>query len=277
MIEKIADRIYVETGVKGCNHGFVVTDEGVVMIDTPYFPANALRWRDEIARFGPVRYIINTEPHVDHFAGNTFFEGTVVAHKGAAGMVMEKPLQDYIDLLAQEEPQSLPLPEGYSFLTASVTLSERMILNVGKRSLLLTHFPGHTPYQVAVFLPEEKVLFSSDNIVVKTIPFITPQALPFKWLESLKKMQKMDIYTVIPGHGNISDKSCIPAMIDEIQLWLDTVSAAMKKGMSLQEIQQNVSLRDRYAKAPMPAEVLTRTHDMNLITVYRALRKQSKP
>jgi cyclase len=276
MIEKLSDKIYVETGVRGCNHGFVVTDAGVVMIDTPYFPANSLKWRDEIARFGEVIYIINTEPHMDHFAGNYFFKGEVIAHEGTAAMIKNTPLQNYSNLLAQDEPKSLPLLRDYSFRTASITLRDKMTLNAGERSFQLTNFPGHTPYQVTVYIPEEKILFTSDNVVRGTIPFITPQALPFKWLESLKKMQKIDAEVFIPGHGGISDRSCLPAMMDEIQLWIDTVSTAIEKGMSLEEIQQKVSLLDRYKEAPISAEMVSRTHDMNLVTIYWALRKNSK-
>ena len=62
MIEKISQNVYAEIGVRGCNHSFVVTSEGVVMIDTPQFPSDALKWDREIMKFGHVIYIINTEP-----------------------------------------------------------------------------------------------------------------------------------------------------------------------------------------------------------------------
>ena len=73
-MQKISDNVYTETELPGCVHGFVVTKEGVVMIDTPQTPTDAVRWRDEIAKHGTVRYLINTEPHEDHFRGNHFFE-----------------------------------------------------------------------------------------------------------------------------------------------------------------------------------------------------------
>ena len=57
----------------GSNNGFVTTSEGIVMIDTPYLPTNAVEWRDEIADKGEVLFIINTENHRDHITGNYFF------------------------------------------------------------------------------------------------------------------------------------------------------------------------------------------------------------
>ena len=61
-MQKITDNVYVETEYRGCNPGFVVTKEGVVMINTPMIPTDATRWCDEIAKYGPVRYLINTDP-----------------------------------------------------------------------------------------------------------------------------------------------------------------------------------------------------------------------
>ena len=66
-MQQITDNVFAETGFRGCNPSFVVTSEGVVMIDTPQMPVDAVKWHDEIARHGPVRYLINTEPHGDHF------------------------------------------------------------------------------------------------------------------------------------------------------------------------------------------------------------------
>jgi cyclase len=276
MIDNISGHIYIETGVRGCNHGFVVTGEGVVMIDTPYFFSNAVKWRDEIARHGSVSYIINTEPHIDHFAGNTFFEGTVVAHEGTRKMILETPSLEYLEVLASEEPQSLPSIGDYRFRLPVITFTDKMTLYIGGRTFQLMNFPGHTPYQAAVYLPEEKVLFTSDNVVHNRIPFITPQAHIFKWLESLKQMQKLDAGYIIPGHGGIRDKSCLEEMIAELQAWLDAVADAIKQGMSLEETRRSVNLLGRYKQAAMAADVIQRTHDMNVITVYRALRKKLK-
>ena len=43
MIQKVTANVYAETGVRGCNHTFVITKEGIVLIDTPQMPADAQR------------------------------------------------------------------------------------------------------------------------------------------------------------------------------------------------------------------------------------------
>lgn len=149
-MQKITDNVYAETGFRGCNPGFVVTKEGVVMIDTPQMPPDAIAWRDEIAKHGPVCYLINTEPHGDHFTGNYFFEGTVVAHEGTRQAILAASVEQLKERIKQAAPESLPLLEGYSYRPPTITLSQRLTLYVGDHTFQLINHPGHTPYQVAL-------------------------------------------------------------------------------------------------------------------------------
>jgi len=276
MIKEISRNVYAEVGVRGCNHSFVVTSKGVVMIDTPQIPTDAVKWRQEITKFGPIIYIINTEPHSDHFSGNYFFEGTVVAHEGTREAILKTSVQQYNDMLKQIDPPSLSLVENYSFRPPTITLTDKLTLYIGKHTFELINFPGHTPFQTPVYVPEEKVLFTSDNVVYKTMPFITPQSLPFEWIESLKKMQELDARVLVPGHGNICDKTYLPEMIGSIQGWIDAVSDAINKGMSLGEAQNSVSLLDRYPPSPMPAERITELQRMNVARVYEVSKERAK-
>ena len=56
---QLTSNVFVETQIRGCNHGFVTTSEGVVMIDSPQKPSDALKLKAEIAKHGELRYIIN--------------------------------------------------------------------------------------------------------------------------------------------------------------------------------------------------------------------------
>lgn len=74
-MQQVTANIFVEIRNHGCNTGFVTTKDGVVMVDTPVVPAQAKKWRDEIAKFGPLKYVINGEPHRDHICRNCWFGG----------------------------------------------------------------------------------------------------------------------------------------------------------------------------------------------------------
>ncbi|MFC1864301.1 MBL fold metallo-hydrolase, partial [Chloroflexota bacterium] len=243
-----------------------------VMIDTPQIPTDAIRWRDEIAKYGPVRYVINTEPHGDHFTGNHFFEGTVVAHEGTREAILATSVEQLKGRLKHISPDSLPLIEGYTCRPPTITLSQRLPLYLGDHTFQLINLPGHTPYQLAVYIPEERVAFTSDNIFYKVQAFFH-QALPYEWLDSLKRIQELEADVLVPGHGSLCDRSYIPEMSSFIQTWIDTVSAAINQGMSLEEAQDKVSLLDRYPMDIGLEPVARDVQRMNVARLYEVLKK----
>jgi len=272
-MQKISANTYAETGFRGCNPGFVVTREGVVMIDTPQMPQDAISWREEIANYGPVRYLINTEPHGDHFTGNYFFEGTVVAHEGTREAILAASLEQFKENLKTMSPESLPLVKDYQYRPPSITLSERLTIHLGDHTFQLINHPGHTPYQVAVFIPEERVVFTSDNVFYRVQAFLH-QAIPDEWINSLQRLQELEADVLVPGHGEVCDRSYLPEMSDFIQAWIDTVSAAIDRRLSLEEAQDQVSLIDRYpvgAGMEAMAEMIQR---MNVERVYQWLKSR---
>src|SRR5690606_33158133 len=82
-MRRISEHVYAEIYFWGCNPGFLVTDDGVLMIDTPQQPIDAVRWRERLLEHGPIRHIVNTEPHADHIFGNSYFPGVeVIGQRG---------------------------------------------------------------------------------------------------------------------------------------------------------------------------------------------------
>ncbi len=270
-MQKITNNIYVETSFRGCNPGFVVTKEGVVMIDTPQIPTDAIKWRDEIAKHGQVCYLINTEPHGDHFSGNYFFEGTLVAHEGVREVILASSVEQLRERLKQIAPDSLPLLEGYIYRLPTITLSQRLTLYLGGHTFQLINLPGHTPYQVAVYIPEERVVFTSDNIFYKVQAFLH-QALPYEWLDSLKRLQELEADVLVPGHGEVCDRSYIPEMSARIQAWIDVVTAAINQGMSLEEAQDKLPTIDHYPREGVWS-IDQQLQRMNVARLYEVLRK----
>lgn len=272
-MQKVTDNVYAETKFRGCNPGFVITTEGVVMIDTPQMPADAIRWRDEIAKHGPVRYLINTEPHGDHFTGNYFFEGTVVAHEGTREAILAASVEQLKERLRQTSPESLPLVKDYSYRPPTITLSQRLTIYVGNHTFQLIHLPGHTPYQVAVFIPEERVVFTSDNVFGKVQAWLH-QALPYEWLDSLKQIQQLEADILVPGHGVICDRSYLPEMSAFIQAWIDAVTAAINQGLSLEEAQEKISFIDRYPAETGGEPAARQIQRMNVARLYEVLKSK---
>ncbi|MDP2918650.1 MAG: MBL fold metallo-hydrolase [Dehalococcoidia bacterium] len=268
-MQKVAKNVFAETGIRGCNPGFVVTSDGVVMIDTPQMPTDAIKWRDIIAEHGPVRYLINTEPHGDHWTGNGFFKGTVVAHEGTRQAILAGSLEQTKERFKQS-PADYALMKRFQFRPPTITLTSEMTLYVGGHTFKLISLPGHTPYQVAVFIPEEKVIFTSDNVFCKVQPWLQ-QALPFEWLESLERLQTLNVKVLVPGHGEVCDPTYLPVMSATIKAWINTVQDAMKKGWSLEEAQQRLTPP---VKFPSDTEAMDNMIvRMNVARLYQVLGK----
>jgi cyclase len=124
-----------------CNSSFVTTSEGIVLIDTPYLPTDAVKWREEIAKRGEVRYIINTEHHNDHTTGNFFFPGPVIAHQQTRAEFASSvgTAEDVRERFRNQLPEAIPLLRDYQPKPPSITFSERLTLYLGSHSFELTH------------------------------------------------------------------------------------------------------------------------------------------
>ncbi len=267
-MQKISKHAYAETKYQGCNPGFVVTSAGVVMIDTPQMPSDAIKWRDIIANHGPVKYLINTEPHGDHYSGNCYFKGTVVGHEGTRQAIMASDATKVKERYKISAPKEYALMKRFKFRPPTITLTRDLTIYVGDHTFKLMNLPGHTPYQTAVYIPEEKVIFTSDNIFYKEAPWLQ-QAMPYEWLESINKMQNLEIDVVVPGHGEVCDASYFPEMHACIQEWIDTVKDIIKKGVSVEDAINKINILDRYNLSPEMCKMLLR---MNVGRLYQVLK-----
>ncbi len=111
-MQQLTSNVFAETGLRGANHGLVTTSDGIVMIDSPHKPSDALKLRAEIARRGgQLRYIINTEPHGDHWTGNAFFNVPVIAHEGVRTRILETDLKEHVARIATFGPEEPALLE----------------------------------------------------------------------------------------------------------------------------------------------------------------------
>lgn len=245
-MRQLTSNVYVETELRGCNHGFVTTSDGVVMIDSPHKPSDALKLKAEIAKHGQLRYIINTEPHGDHWTGNAFFDAPVVAHEGVRTRILETDLEEHIERVANFGPEEGPLMQGYQPNVPIITFKNGMSLRVGDHTFRMIHMPGHTLYQAAIVIEEEGVVFTSDNIFHKVQTWLH-EANPDLWLTALESLRKLDEDIFVPGHGDLCDKGYLDEQGSFIMEWRDYVKEAIDIGMTRDEAALNLTkFVDRY-------------------------------
>ena len=245
-MQQLTANVYAETQIRGCNHGFVVTAEGVVMIDSPQKPSDALKLKAEIARHGELRYIINTEPHGDHWTGNAYFDAPVIAHAGVRQRILDTDLTEHVARVAGMGPEEPPLLENYAPNAPVVTFRDGMTLHLGDHTFQMISMPGHTLYQAAILIKEEGVAFTSDNIFHKVQTYIQ-EANPDQWLRALESLRGLEEEVFVPGHGRLCDKGYLDEQGEYILEWKEYARQAVERGMTRAEAVANLTaLTDRY-------------------------------
>jgi cyclase len=246
-MRQLTRNVFVETEIRGCNHGFVTTSDGIVMIDSPHKPSDALKLKAEIdKRGGRLRYIINTEPHGDHWTGNAYFDVPVVAQEGVRRRILETDLREHVARVATFGPEEPKLLEGYRPNAPVITFKNGMKLHVGDHTFEMIHMPGHTMYQAAICIKEEGVVFTSDNIFHKVQTWLQ-EANPDLWLIALESLRNLKEDIFVPGHGPVCGKEYLDEQGSFIQEWKAYVRGAIDKGMTKDEaIARLTAMTDRY-------------------------------
>lgn len=256
-MKQVTQRVFAETGIRGCNPGYVVTSDGVVIIDTPQLPTYAVNMRKEAEAKGPIRYIINTEHHVDHIFGNYYFAGTgiVVAHIGVYERFMTvtpelNPYRYAKEAIPSDDPAGEAIfPDEATYFAhcnkPSITFDGNLTLRVGQHTFELLHTPGHTPGQIAVYVPEEKVLFVGDTIFNQCQTWHYASDIEL-WIKTLERLKKLDVELIIPGHGPICTKQALDEQKAFLLEWLAAIAAGVAKGWSKAECLERITFKDRF-------------------------------
>ena len=249
-IRKIKDGIYVYVGTNfNSNCGIVITQEGVVLIDSGHNPTDSRAIFDAVKKLSPlpIRFLLDTEPHPDHTTGHFVFSppATVIAHEGATESMVgrEKETPGRIEKLAGTSPEMRKALDGYRFVPPQVEYRQKATINLGERTFELMSLKGvHSEADTAVWLPKERVLFSASGIVVDQINILRPFVTIPDILAASKMMKALNPEFVIPGHGQPGTVKIFDDTEKYYALLLERVGKLAKEGKSLDEIKKEVKM-----------------------------------
>jgi cyclase len=289
--EKVGEGIYAFISPIGItplvsgNSLVVVGDESVLVVDTGQFPSLA---RAEIANIRrltplPVRYVVNTHWHPDHWTGNGEFKHaypavtiistqntrTLAQTRGTQYVAPEYPgkILEYIDQTLARGTHSdgkplltgeLPYIEmakvqfrsfGADLASAVLTYSDMVFADsldvyLGKRLVQIKFLGrGNTGGDAVVYVPDAKVVATGD-LVVNPFPYGTGSFYG-EWLATLQKLAALDSQAIVPGHGVVEhDKTYLLRLIKLLEDLRADVAASVKAGLSLEETQRKITLSD---------------------------------
>jgi len=229
----IAPGVYAITDLGFSNCGFIVTDEGVVVVDTLLIPAFAEEMVKEIRAVTdkPVKYVINTHWHTDHVGGNETFlpQAHIISHTFTRKIIVQRRKE-------QEEgkvDESLKSLGKFTFVPPDITFDESLTLYLGGKEMELKFLGGgHTGGDIIVYLPKEKVLFSGDLLIKGSgMPDYRDDSNIDALIESLKRIQAFDIDKIICGHVGIAEKKEIQGSIDKLVAFRQQVKKYVEKNI----------------------------------------------
>lgn len=237
--EQFTKNIFVKTETRGCNFGYVVTSEGLVLIDAPGDISYVEEYSKELAKLGKICYIINTEYHFDHNMTNGYFGAPVIASEISKSLILTTNTDESLKQSTRglyAEPFTVPSPKIYKKGIPSITFSERMTLNLGKHTFQIVLSPGHTAGQTTVYIPEEKVIFASDNVMASGEIGPLHDAAPYQYVKSLEFLKSLDARYIQTGHGELlktNVKSCLNSLSESLKERIKAVEKFKADGLSV--------------------------------------------
>ena len=280
-IKPIADGVYAAIAKPAykvnCNALIVLLDDGVLVVDTHSKPSAARALIEQIKKLTnkPVKFVVNTHFHWDHYQGNEAYPSSwpagveIISSEATRQSIENRGIprvkheittmpaeiaklrsdleKSSADQKAKLEKNLAEAEEYFAELKKmqitlpTVTFDRSLILYRKSRTVqILWLGKAHTDGDVFVFLPKEKVLATGDALHGWT-PFMG-DSYPYDWIFTLDAAEKLDFDSVLGGHGDVMHGR------DKFELWkqyfrdlLDRTAAAYAGGASLDDARKTVS------------------------------------
>jgi len=237
--QQVASDLYFNYDYGGSNSAVLITDDGVLVVDTRMHPDDAELLLAEIRAQtdAPISYVVNSQFHGDHYMGNSVFEreGAIfIAHIDTKGIIEER---------FQYEVDSRPFaargqdPDDVVLVLPDILFDSRMILELGGRTIELIYLgAGQNKGDTLVHFPHAKALHTGG--VFHNRSWANTSYTPsFKgWLDVLTAMKDIDADTYLPPHGPLATAEDLGAFTQFIGELTASVRAAVDQNMPLDEM-----------------------------------------
>lgn len=181
--------------------------EKAVLIDTGLGIANIKKIVDSLTSL-PIT-VVTTHVHWDHIGGHKYFENIAVHEAEENWLSVKFPISlQAVKRNLMCKPCDFPkdfIIDDYQIFngTPQRILHDGDALDIGNRKLTVFHTPGHSPGHCCFYEPERKYLYSGDLIYGGCLDAFYPSTDPQLFLQSVRKIQTLEINRVLPGHHQL--------------------------------------------------------------------------
>ena len=225
-------------GDSGANAGFVIGEDGVLVVDTFENEKAARALLAEIRKLTPlpIKFVVNTHYHLDHVDGNRIFQeagAVVIAHRNVREWIHTENLKFFgkdIKPEQKSEVENLGAPNA--------VYDDSFTIYLGTRRMEVFHLLGHTGGDSVVRIPDAKVTFWGDLFWHATLPNLI-DATTNDWGETLagdgrfhEKFEGVEV----PGHGDVGtleDLAAFAGYLGDLRQIVKTAQALGKSGDDL--------------------------------------------
>lgn len=239
-------------GDAGANAGFVIGDNGVLIVDTFENEAAAKQLLTEIRKLTnfPIKFVVNTHYHLDHVAGNKVFQDAgaiIIAHQNVPTWIHTENLKFFGKNIKPEEKSLVE-----NLAAPSLVYSDSLAISLGNATVNIIFFPGHTGGDSVVTIQSAKaiVVFGGDLFWHETFPNLidASTALWIKTLTQLAETKHDTPTTFVPGHGDVGTTEDVVAFRGYLTNLRSMVAEAAKEGKTGDDLLNAVlpKLKEKY-------------------------------
>jgi glyoxylase-like metal-dependent hydrolase (beta-lactamase superfamily II) len=236
------------------NAGLIVGDGASLLVDTLFDLALTAEMLDAMAgatTTAPIATVVNTHANGDHCYGNELVNSAEIIASTAAAEEMSHVPPDLLASLMAAPGEAGDLfrrvfgPfrfEGITLTLPTRTFDGQLDVDVGGRRVELIEVgPAHTAGDVLVHSPQDKTVFTGDILFIGGTPIVWAGPLS-NWIAACDRMLGMDIETVVPGHGPVTDKTGVAQVRDYLSFIAAEATARHDAGMSAWDAAQDIAL-----------------------------------
>jgi cyclase len=168
--------------------------------------------------------------------GNQYFDARVIAHELAWREVTsyKETFIERTKNLFKKRPEVQRQFDDITVVRPELCFTGKMMMQKGGREFVFMHMGGHTPATSGLYMPQEKLLFTGDLLVVNEHPSLG-QCDSEEWLKELRWLRKQKYDLIVPGHGPMCNVEASEPLSEYIRTMRAKVRSQYKSSRSKAE------------------------------------------
>ncbi len=258
--KKVADNVWCffgaldkptkENAGNMANNCYVKTNDGYFVMDTGpsyQFAKQAYSAMKKIANL-PVKYVVNSHNHDDHWLGNDFykkeFNATLIGPETINTNYKEGDKTRMYNVLPKNAI------EGTHIIKLDKTPKKPFTISFGGKEFKIIPMAvkAHTIDDIFVYMPKEKVLFAGDLVMNGRITSNRDGSVMGQ-IKAIDMIDKLDWKVLVPGHGLITGKNAVDEARLYFKLLKERILKALDNDVDSTEITEKVTLPEFKDKA----------------------------